>query len=286
MIETIWPIIKYIGIAYVAFVAFLYVFQGFLIFAPHFSSAPALEDTPLAGKAEPITITGEDGIEVTSWIIPPAATDSQPQPSQQPLIIFFHGNAIHALQGSQRALRFAHEGFGFVLAEYRGYGHNDGRPSETSLYSDARRLIASLKEQFPATPFFLYGESIGSGVAVQMATEFDVAGVILEAPFTSVTDIAQKTYPFVPVAPLLKHRFDNIVKIKDIDAPLLILHGAEDSIIPPSYGRRLYDAATEPKTLHIVENAGHNDLLYRGAAETALSFIKQHSKTRDKAPSD
>lgn len=261
-------IIKAISIFYICFVAALYFLQAYLIFAPYMLSAPKLEETPLKDIAQSITVRAADEKEITSWIIPP-------QNEKQPIIVFFHGNAIHALYGFERALTFAEAGHGFVLAEYRGFGGNKGVPDERAIYEDSRRLIHEIKESYPDTPLILYGESIGSGVATQLATEFEIKALILEAPFTSVTDVARKHYPFVPVKYLLKHRFENLSKIKNINAPLLIIHGQTDNIIPITHGQTLYEQAHDPKEFKVIESAGHNDLLLHKSTEIALSFISK-----------
>lgn len=258
----------YIGIWYAAIVGALYFLQGYMIFAPYASAPPSLEQSRLHDVAQPLKLTDDTGLQTTSWIIPP-------KDPNKPILIYFHGNGIHALHGHDRAFYFAKGGYGFVLAEYPGYGGNDGTPTEKSLYATARALINKVKTQYPQHEIILYGESIGSGVATQMATEFKPKALILEAPFTSVTEVAQRKFFFAPVFLLLRHRFDNMSKIKDINAPLLIIHGMKDNIIHSRYGQKLYEAANEPKQFRSIENAGHNDLLWHHTPQIALQFINE-----------
>jgi len=282
------PIFKYVAAAYVVFLIALYFLQGFMIFAPYASKAPSLDDFPFKDKTTALVVTSEDGLDITSWMIaPPMAASSAaagvPQSdalaafnyTAPPIVIFFHGNATHALYGATRAHGFMNAGYGYVMAEYRGYGGNKGRPSEQPIYSDVRLLIQRVMNDFPDHPIYLYGESIGTGIATQMATEFDIAGLILEAPFASVTALAQATYPFVPVRYLLRHRFENINKIDSINAPLLIIHGENDGIIHPSNAKQLFNQAKDPKTLKIIKNAGHNDLLMYDSMQYSLDFIQK-----------
>jgi hypothetical protein len=257
----------YVGCAYLIMVTTLYMLQGYLIFAPYTFNNITLEQSYIKDKAQSLRIKDETGLQTSSWIIPPKT-------NQESIIIFFHGNAVHALYGHKRALFFHDHGFGYVLAEYPGYGGNEGSPSEKSFYATARSLITKIKKTYPAQEIILHGSSIGTGVATQMAMEFDIKALILEAPFSSVTEVAKSKYFYVPVSLLLKHRFDSIDKIDAINAPVLIIHGSEDKIIPLKYGKKLYEAAIQPKALKIIEGAGHNNLLYYNSPQIALDFIK------------
>jgi fermentation-respiration switch protein FrsA (DUF1100 family) len=169
---------------------------------------------------------------------------------------------------------FAQEGLGVLLLEYRGYGGNPGAPTEAGLYADADAALDFLSQDgIPASRLVIYGESLGSGVAVHMAAERELAALILEAPFTRLADAASYHYSFVPVSVLLRDRFDSLSAIGKIRAPILILHGERDRVIPVRFGRALLAAAPEPKEGWFSPDAGHEDLARFGALDAVFDFI-------------
>ncbi len=181
--------------------------------------------------------------------------------SHSPTIVYFHGNAGHIGYWGTAINPYINPGYGLLLLEYRGYGTNPGSPTEKGFYLDARAAMEFLKNEGVAPrEIVLFGESLGSGVAVQMASEFPVAAVILQSPYTSIVDVARIHYPFLPVRLLLKDRYNSISKIEKLKAPLFIIHGEQDEIIPVKLAEQLYAAAPQPKKLKIYPNAGHNTL--------------------------
>jgi fermentation-respiration switch protein FrsA (DUF1100 family) len=165
-------------------------------------------------------------------------------------------------------------GYGVLLVEYRGYGGNAGSPSEEGLYTDGRAALDWLSSRgVLSTSAILYGESLGSGIAVKLATERKVAGVILEAPFTSTTDVAASIYWMFPVRWLIWDRYDSLSRIKEINAPLLVMHGGADEVVPQAHGRALLDAALEPKLGYFPPEANHQDLVLHGAHDQVDDFI-------------
>ena len=170
---------------------------------------------------------------------------------------------------------YGKKGYGIMLLSYRGYGDNPGHPSESGLYHDARAGIHFLKaHDVRSSCIVLFGESLGSGVAVQMASEFHVGAVILQSPYTTLVDVAKKHYPYLPVQWLLKERFQSIKKIHKIETPLFIIHGAQDKVIPVHLGERLYHKAMQPKDMKIYKEAGHNTL--PDVSPAVIQFLKQH----------
>ena len=164
-----------------------------------------------------------------------------------------------------------------MLASYRGYGGNPGTPSEAGLAADARAAVGWLADRgVEPDCLVLYGESLGSGVAVRLASQTPVAAVLLESPFSSVADVAQALYPIFPVRALLHDRFDSVARIADIGAPLLVMHGEADRTVPVRFGRRLFDAAAEPKEAWWVAGGGHVDLHRHGASQVVLDFLARH----------
>lgn len=191
-----------------------------------------------------------------------------------PTVLHFHGNAGNAGDRAEIATALHGAGYGVLLAGYRGYGGNPGRPTEQGLTTDARAWADWLVQRgISGRKLVLYGESLGTGVAVRLATERKAAGLILEAPFTSITDVAARAYPVLPVRLLLLDRFDSLSRIADIQAPLLVIHGEKDRVVPVDLGRRLFAAAPAPKTPVWLPRAGHNDLLLHGLAEHMLDWL-------------
>ncbi len=185
--------------AYGGVLSGLYLFQRRLLYRPR-GTRPALADLALLGVRE-VTLTTTDGLSLLSWYRPPEAG--------RPVIVYFHGNGGHIGYRSERLRRFARGGYGVLLAEYRGYAGNPGMPCETGLYLDAEAALDFLAgEAIAPSRLVLWGESLGSGVAVYLAARREVAGIILEAPFTSVSAAAQRQYPFVPAALLVHDRFE------------------------------------------------------------------------------
>lgn len=224
-----------------------------------------------------VMLETRDGLKLAAWWKPPRDTE--------PVVALFHGNAGSIADRVFKAAALSQAGFGVLLVEYRGYGGNPGSPSEAGFYDDARAAGRFLDAQGIARRrWVLYGESIGGGPAVQLAQELApsgqdgsrdrLGGVILEAAFTSIPDVAAGHYWFLPMRLLVRDRFDNLAKIAAVGAPLLIVHGERDEIVPAAHARRLFAAAREPKTLRMIANAGHNDLWGPEAAQAVIDFLR------------
>jgi hypothetical protein len=171
--------------------------------------------------------------------------------------------------------QFIRAGYGVYLCEYRGYGGNRGSISEDGIYKDARSALTWLDANgYSPSQWVLYGESLGSGPAVQMAGEFQLKTLILEAAFSSATDVAKELYPWLPVDYLIKDKYDNISKIKAVRAALFMIHGDEDAVIPPHLAQKLYDAANHPKQLDIIDNGHHNDLYEHHAGSIIMDWLE------------
>jgi fermentation-respiration switch protein FrsA (DUF1100 family) len=211
-------------------------------------------------------VTTIDGLELEGWYLPQG---------NAPVILYFHGNASHYAARLPKVIDYLNAGYSVLLAGYRGYGGNPGTPTEQGLYDDARAYMEFLENQnIPPEKIILYGESLGTGVAVQIATEYKTGALVLEAPFSSTADVAQSIYPFVPVRYLMRDQYRSAAKIKNVEAPLLIIHGSQDRTIPMRFGQRLSEASREPRRFITLEKAGHNDLYDHGAAAHVLDFLK------------
>ena len=214
-----------------------------------------------------VVVNTSDKLKLVSWFCAP--TD----PSK-PVILFFMGDTGGLADRVSDFKPYFDRGYGIFLLGYRGFGGNPGKPSEKGLYRDARGAIAWLGEHgYKHSDIVLYGHSLGTGIAVQMATEIKAYAVVLEAPYTTLPDTVELNVPFAPANWFMKDRYDNMAKIAQIRSPLLILQGDQDEVIPEKQGKALYKAAPAPKLAHFIPNGGHTDLYDYGAAKMVMQFL-------------
>lgn len=263
--KAIKKIISNILIAYFCFVVGLYMAQRNLIYFPdkEVAQLPTYDDI----NVEALNVATENGLNLRGWFVKPQ--------DNKPTIVFFHGNASKHEYSLYKIMPYLRDGYGFLSIGYRGYGGNPGKPHEQGLYTDSRAFINALKQSGVAEEnIILYGQSIGTGVAVQMAIEYPKAqALILESPYTSLVDIAAAKYFFVPVRFLLKDKFDSYSKISDIKIPTLIIHGRDDRVIPFRFGEKLFKQANEPKKLLALDNIGHNNIPENQAYTAVIYFL-------------
>ena len=243
--------------------AVLYVTQRSLMYFPDTThTTPAQAGLP---QAEEVALTAADGVGITVWHVAPK--------DDKPVILYFHGNGGALHYRVERFKKLIADGIGLVALEYRGFGGNAGSPSEHGLIADAEAAYAFAAARYPAKQIVLWGESLGSGVAVAIAAEKPVGRVILEAPFTSTAAVASIRYWYMPVRLLMKDQFHSDERIGKVTAPLLILHGFQDQIVPYAMGERLFELANQPK--HIVKflDGGHEDLDANGALHAVARFL-------------
>jgi fermentation-respiration switch protein FrsA (DUF1100 family) len=253
-------------IAYLAVLTTLFVFQRQLLYFPD-RSRPQLG---ILGqlRVREVQLTTADGLSLLSWYLP--ARDDRP------VILYFHGNGGNIGHRAEWVRRFAREGYGVLMPEYRGYGGNPGKPTEGGFYQDALAAYNFLEHQgVAAGRVVLYGESLGSGVAVYLAATQQVGGLILESPYTSVAAVAQYHYPYVPAALLVWDRFDALSRIGEVKAPILVLRGGRDAIVPGRFSQALFDAALEPKESWFAPDAGHEELAGFGALDAVVDFLRR-----------
>ena len=252
--------------AYGVVVGGLYVFQRQLLYLPD-TRRPVLGELAALGVRE-IQLSTSDGLRLLAWYLPAR--------NGRPVVAYFHGNGGHIGYRVERLRRFAENGFGVLMAEYRGYAGNPGVPTETGLVIDGAAALDFLaREEIAPGRLVIYGESLGSGVAVALAAQRQIAALILEAPFTSVAEVAQYHYSFIPAAALVRDRFDSAASIGRATAPILVLHGERDRVVPLRFGRALYDAAPEPKEFWLCPDAGHENLVRYGAFGAVVSFLRR-----------
>ena len=192
----------------------------------------------------------------------------------QPTLLYFHGNAGNLASRSERVRKYMERGIGIFMLSYRSYGGSTGSPSERANVADAKVAYEALiKDGVAPEDIIPYGESLGSGVAVQLAAEKPVGGLILDAPYTSIVDVAAGAYPYLPVRWFIFDRYDTMRHLSGINAPLLVLHGEEDAVIPVAMGRAVYAAAKGLKEIVTFPGAGHNDHQLFGSYEEVFRWI-------------
>lgn len=203
----------------------------------------------------------------------------RPSDPSKPVLLYFHGNGGGIDIRTGRIKPLLDQGYGVLLAEYRGYSGNPGQPTEKGLYADADAYFKWLttQESISEERIVLYGESLGSGVATYLAAKhWNIRGIILDAPYTSLPDIAQGTIMGIfPVKLIMLDRFSSIKRIQSVTSPLLILHGARDKVVPIRLGKKLFAAANEPKEFKLYPTGGHSDLYAFGAGDAVLEFLKK-----------
>ena len=233
------------------------LFEKRLIYFPF----RALEVTPkeLGLRYEEARLVAEDGITLHGWFLPVEGSRFT--------VLVCHGNAGNISHRLDRAmLMHAKLKTDVFLFDYRGYGLSQGAPDEEGTYRDARaahRYLSTARGVAPGN-LIIFGESLGAAVALQLALEVPARALVLEAPFTSISDMAGSVLPFLPVGRLLRTRYDNLAKIGGLRMPLLVLHGDRDTTVPFAQGRRLFEAAPEPKQFFPIPGAGHNDTYFIG----------------------
>lgn len=252
--------------AYGFFVGYMYVQQKSFVYLA--SDDYADVKTVALRDFTKIEVHTDDGLAIKGVYMPAQ--------NNMPTIIYFHGNGGNIYLRGYLSEPYVAAGYGFLFAEYRGYGQNPGEPQEEGLYKDARAYLDWMIQQqnIPQDKIVVIGESIGTGVAVQMALEYQgIKALILQAPFTSLPDIARHRMPYLPVSLLATERFENVDKIDRITMPLLVIHGLADTTIPFKFGKALFEAAPEPKELYAIPKAKHDDLFKYGGAQRVMHFL-------------
>jgi hypothetical protein len=250
-------------VAYLAIAALLYFAQRALLF-------PASGERTTAAAAglegvQDITLVTPDGERLVAWWRPP-------RPGKA-LVVYFHGNGGSLFNRRFRARAIMEDGRGLLMVSYRGYSGSTGSPSEAGLHLDARTAYDWVTGGYEANRLVLYGESLGSGVVVRLAADRPVGGVILDAPYTSTADVARRTYFWLPVDLLMRDPFRSIDLIGRLKAPLLVLHGERDGLIPVAMGERLFAAAPDPKRF-VRLPGGHETNLEQGI-DAVRAFLAQ-----------
>lgn len=235
-------------VIYFIVLAYIYLFQRNLLYHP---SVNGYQGDRINFDYEEIFIENNEGIKLKAWLHKKDLINKK-------TILFFHGNAGNLSNRNYKLNELSKFDINFLIVAYRGFSNNQGKPSEQGIYKDARSALDWLKTKgVKEKNLILYGESLGTAVAIETAQNKNLAGIILESPFTSMIDLAKKYYPFLPVKILLKDKYETAKKLPNINSPLLILHGKLDTIVPFAMGEKLFEQANEPKFKYFIDNDDH-----------------------------
>jgi len=270
MIRRLMNYLILIVLAYVGLCLFIRWREPRMLYYPDRQLVASPRDVGLA--YEDVTLTTTDNVTVHGWFVPATAA--------RWTILFLHGNAGNISHRLDKLKLFHDLGANVFALDYRGYGRSAGTPNEAGTYRDAAAALAYLNTRAPRP--ILYGESLGTAIAVETALHHPVAGVILEAPFASVADVGQKMFPFLPVRLIVRNRYDTLRKISQVNAPLLILHSRDDEMFASHHAERLFAAARDPKEL-VELRGGHNDFVF-ASADTYRAALEKFLAKLDAAP--
>ena len=255
---------------YVIFLVGLVVFQRQLMYFP---SGPLGAATAFGlTETQTLRLETKRGPTIVAWFHPPAHGKS--------IFLYFHGNGGTLGTRADLLKRLAADGSGFMAVDYEGYGGSTGTPSEVALLDDGDTAYAELRARgYPADRIVALGESLGTGVAVAVAATHPVKALILDAAYSATVDVAASQYWVFPVRLLMIDTFKSIDRIKSVKAPKLFLHGTEDPIIPIAFGRKLFDAASEPKTFLGYDDRGHMVMWVPGVIDTMKAWLAEQTPT-------
>ena len=253
---------------YVLLLAIVFLFQRNLLYHPSVNNYLKDKITNEPTEIEKVKITTMDNIDLVGWFY-------NKNIEKFKTILFFHGNAGSLENRTYKLNHFKNLNLNFLIIAWRGFSGNAGKANEVGLYNDAESAIKWLQSKgVTEQNIILYGESLGTGVAIEVAQNKNYAGIILESPYTSMVNVGKKYYPFFPVSLLLKDKFESYKKIKKVSVPVLVLHGKEDKIVPFSMGKKIYELANEPKFFYFQEYGDHMIDYDAGLLTTLKKFIQ------------
>ena len=241
-------IITFILLIYLSVLVYLFFFQRNLLYLPNENN---YSGDKIKVDIEEVQIKTSDNINLLGWF-------HKKDLNKFKTIVYFHGNAGKLENRIHKLNHFKDMDINFLIISWRGFSENSGKPTEQGLYKDGKSAIDWLKNMgLDDKDIILYGESLGTGIAIEIAQNKNFAGLILETPFTSMIDAAKNVYPYIPVGLLLKDRYENDKKIKNINIPLLVMHGEKDQIIPFEMGKKIYEIANKPKYSYFTKYDDH-----------------------------
>jgi fermentation-respiration switch protein FrsA (DUF1100 family) len=252
-----------------------------------YSPDPIIIDTPAKIRLpfQNAVIDSGDGLKLHGWFIP---ADAEATDQAHPTLLFFHGNAGNVSYNLDRLRLFHDAGLDVLIMDYRGYGKSEGTPSQPGLYSDALAayFFFTEKRKLPPERLFLYGESLGAAVAIDLATQVRAAGMIIEAPFTSTADRIKRKWPLIPWESLLRDNYDSLGKIGKINMPVLIIHSVDDEVVSFVHSQRLFHAAKEPKELFEMHGPHRESFInsFDTYGDKVTGFVERYSRTPPPVP--
>jgi fermentation-respiration switch protein FrsA (DUF1100 family) len=273
MARMLWNLLVMLGIAYLAVVVLVYLFQTNLVYFPQIGREVAVTPKVHGLQHEAVTIATEDGERLSAWWVPAETARGT--------VLIFHGNAGNISHRLDYLVMFHRLRYSSLIIDYRGYGTSTGSPSEAGTYRDAEAAWRWLTDTRKVAPrdIVLFGESLGGGVASWLAARVSPRALVLASSFTSVPDLGAQVYPFLPVRWMSRFSYDSIAALRAVKAPVLVAHSRDDDIVPFSHGRRLFEAASEPKSF-LEMRGGHNDgfiFVRREWVAELAAFLDRHS---------
>ena len=249
---------------YLIIVAYMYLNQRQLLYLP---SENNYLDDQIDFNFREVFIDVEKNLKLKAWLI-------ENDFKNKKTLVFFHGNAGNLSNRTYKLNQLSKLDLNIIILAWRSFSGNEGEPSEQNLYNDAKKTIDWLNSRGVKNKnIILYGESLGTGIAVELGQTNQFGGIILESPFTSMTNAAKNIYPWLPVKYLLKDKYDSEKKIKNLQIPILIMHGKKDNIVPFKMGKKLYDLANNPKFFYFTENDDHMMTFDEKLVNTIKNFL-------------
>ena len=263
--DNLFSFLQIIIVVYILVLVFLYFYQRNLLYHPNENN---YSNDQISVSIRKVKIKTSDNIDLLGWY-------HEKDLKKYKTIVYFHGNAGSLENRIHKLNHFSEMDVNFLIIAWRGFSGNKGKPTEQGLYEDGRSAINWLKNKgLKEEDIILYGESLGTGIATELSQNKNFAGVILETPFTSMVDAAKKFYPYIPVGLLLKDRYNNKHKIKNIFSPILIMHGEVDQIVPFEMGKRIFEISNQPKYSHFTKNDDHMMEYDENLLKALKTFIK------------
>ena len=258
---TIFQSLGIVAVLFILYAVLLVGCEKKIIFHPAKYPEGYWDPASLGLQVRDVYFQSDDGVKLHGWFVA--------SPNARATLLWFHGNAgnlSHRLDNIQRLLPL---NLNIFIFDYRGYGRSEGEPDEKGIYKDSQAAYNKVLELegVSVESLFLFGRSLGGICAVETALNNKAQGLILESVFTSASDMSRKIFPLIPLGWAIRSKLDAIGKVSQLTMPKLFLHGNRDEIVPFDLGRKLFDAASEPKTFYTIEGAGHNDTYIMGGRD-------------------
>lgn len=234
-------------ISYLFILLYMYIFQRTFMYHPNVKNT---DPTSIQFNYEEVFIQSNKDIQLRSWF--------SHSSNNKKTILFFHGNAGELHARVYKLNKFSEMNLNFLIISWRGFSGNNGKPTEKGLYQDANKAVEWLEQKgINKKDIILYGESLGTGIAVELGSKAEFGGIILESPYTSMVAMGKRFYPFLPISLLQRDRYNSQKKIKKIKSPILVLHGKADTLVPFYMGKKIYEMANDPKYFYFPQFDKH-----------------------------